>query len=223
MREAVFPRAGAAAGVLSVILTFAGFGLHGGLPDSTSAAAVRSYVEHVSARQAGIGNYLELLGYVLFLVFAAFLYAVARVKSSARLNWLPILALVSATAYVALSAAAIAAQQVIVEWARAGADPKTVLGVYILDDEAFTLSFELAALFLAALGLAVLPWQGMLRLIGIAALAVAAIVFLSGLIGTASIDSGISQLAFVLFVLWTLASAIYLLIRPVRVASSPTP
>jgi hypothetical protein len=214
MSEATLSRVGASAGVLSVILTFAGFALHGGLPDSTTAEAVRSYVERIDRHQAGIGNYVELLGYLLFLVFAAFLYAVARVQTSGRLNWLPIVALVSASAYVAVSAAAIAAQQMIVEWGKVGADPKNVLGVYILDENAFTLSFELAALFLAAVGLSVLPRQGMLRLTGMTALAVAAILFLCGLIGTAYIDSGISQAGFLLLVLWTLLAAAYFLIRP---------
>jgi hypothetical protein len=218
--EPVLSRVGAAAGVLTVILTFVGFGLHGGLPDSATAGAVRSYVDHISASQAGIGNYLELLGYVFFLVFAAFLYVVARAQNPDQLNWLAVLALVAATAYVALSAASIAGQQVMVEWAKAGTDQRTVLGIYILDVEAFTLSFELAALFLAGIGLALLSTRGMLRLLGLAALVVAAIVFLSGLIGAASISSGINQLGFLLFILWTLIAGIYLLIRPPRLATA---
>ena len=216
MREAVFPRAGAAAGVLSVILTFAGFSLHGGLPDSTSAAAVRSYVEHASSAQTGIGNYLELLGYVLFLVFAAFLCSVAGAGTADRMNWLAVVALAGATAYVTLSGVGIAAQQAMVEWAKAGAEPGTVLGVYILDVEAFTLSFELAALFLAAVGLALLNARGTLRLVALAALVVAAVVVLSGLVGAASIDNPLPQAGFLIFALWTLVAGAYLLIRPPR-------
>jgi hypothetical protein len=206
--------------VLTVILTFVGFGLHGGLPDSATAGAVRSYVDHISANQAGIGNYLELVGYVFFLAFAAFLYVVARAPNPDQPNWLAVLALVAATAYVALSAAAIAGQQAMVEWAKAGTDQRAVLGIYILDVEAFTLSFELAALFLAGIGLPLLSMRGMLRFFGLAALVVAAIVFFSGLIGAASISSGINQLGFLLFMLWTLIAGVYLLIRPPRLGSA---
>ena len=101
-----------------------------------------------------------------------------------------------------------------VEWSKAGADSKTVLGIFILDDDAFTLSFELAALFLAALGAAFLHAGRALSLMGVAAIVIAVIVFVSGLIGTASIENGISQVGFILFILWTLAASIYLLIRP---------
>jgi hypothetical protein len=207
-------RIGASAGIFSVIVTFVGFGVHGGLPSADTADAVRSYVDGVSASQAGIGNYIELLGYVLFLVFATFLYAVARAANPDRLNWLAVLGLVAAGTYVAVSAVAIAGQQVMVEWTKAGVDAKTVLGIYILDADAFTLSFELAALFLAAVGGALLNAGRQLRLIGLTAIVIAAIVFASGLIGTASIENGITQVGFMLFVLWTLLAGIYLLIRP---------
>jgi hypothetical protein len=75
-------------------------------------------------------------------------------------------------------------------------------------------AFEVAALFLAAVGVALLNAGRQLRLIGIAAIVLAVIVFVSGLIGTISIESGISQVGFLLFILWTLATGIYLLIQP---------
>ena len=77
-------RIGASAGILSVVVTFVGFGVHGGLPSAVTIDAVRSYVDGVSAGQTGVGNYVELFGYVLFLVFAAFLYMVAR---TANRHW----------------------------------------------------------------------------------------------------------------------------------------
>jgi hypothetical protein len=132
------------------------------------------------------------------------------------MNWLAVVALAGATAYVTLSGVGIAAQQAMVEWAKAGAEPGTVLGVYILDVEAFTLSFELAALFLAAVGLALLNARGTLRLVALAALVVAAVVVLSGLVGAASIDNPLPQAGFLIFALWTLVAGAYLLIRPPR-------
>jgi len=213
MRTRSLSRIGASSGIFSVLMTFVGFAVHGGLPSAATADAVRSYVDGVSSSQTGIGNYIELLGYVLFLVFAAFLYAVACAANPDRRNWLA-LVLAAAGAYVAVSTVAIAGQQVMVEWSKAGADSKTVLGIFILDDDAFTLSFELAALFLAALGAAFLHAGRALSLIGVAAIVIAVIVFVSGLIGTASIENGISQVGFILFILWTLAASIYLLIRP---------
>ena len=73
MSERVLSRIGAASGVVSFVVTFVGFGVHGGLPSATTAAAIKSYIGGVSAGQTGLGNYLELLGYLLFLAFAAYL------------------------------------------------------------------------------------------------------------------------------------------------------
>ena len=213
MRTRSLSRIGASSGIFSVLMTFVGFAVHGGLPSAATADAVRSYVDGVSSSQTGIGNYIELLGYVLFLVFAAFLYAVACAANPDRRNWLA-LVLAAAGAYVAVSTVAIAGQQVMVEWSKAGADSKTVLGIFILDDDAFTLSFELAALFLAALGVAFLNAGRALSLMGVAAIVIAVIVFVSGLIGTASIENGVSQVGFIVFILWTFTASIYLLIRP---------
>jgi len=213
MRTRSLSRIGASSGIFSVVMTFVGFGVHGGLPSAATADAVRSYVDGVNSSQTGIGNYIELLGYVLFLVFAAFLYAVACAANPDRRNWLA-LVLAAAGAYVAVSTVAIAGQQVMVEWSKAGADSKTVLGIFILDDDAFTLSFELAALFLAALGAAFLHAGRALSLMGVAAIVIAVIVFVSGLIGTASIENGVSQVGFIVFILWTFTASIYLLIRP---------
>jgi len=92
-------RFGAASGAVSVIVTFVGFGVHGGLPSDTTTAAIQSYVQGVNPRQTGAGNYLELLGYLFFLVFATYLYSVARAVGSERLHWLNVLAVTAATTY----------------------------------------------------------------------------------------------------------------------------
>jgi hypothetical protein len=136
------------------------------------------------------------------LVFAAFLYSTVRDFDRARPSWPAIAALAGAVGYVAVTAVGIAAQQAIVEWGKAGADAKTTLGLYIFDSDSFPLSFEFGALFLAGIGVALLGAVGLLRLLAFGALAVAIILFLSGLIGAASPGSGLSQIGFLLFLLW---------------------
>jgi hypothetical protein len=86
MSERVLSRIGAASGIVSFVVTFVGFGVHGGLPSATTAAAIKSYVSGVSAGQTALGNYLELLGYLLFLAFATYLYAVARAVGADRFH-----------------------------------------------------------------------------------------------------------------------------------------
>jgi hypothetical protein len=218
MSESTVSRIGAATGVTSVVVTFIGFGVHGALPTDTTANAVETYVKGVSAGQAGIGNYLELLGYLLFLAFATYLYGVGRAGGANSLHWLNVLGLAAATTYIAVSAFAIAGQVVMVNWAKAGADPKTVLGAYILDSAAFTLSFEIAALFLLAIGIVLWTRPTALRLIGGSGILVGLVLFVTGLISTASIQNSTSQVGYMVFSLWTLAAGIYLLIRPAPTA-----
>jgi len=218
MSEGVLSRIGAAAGVASFVVIFIGFGVHKGLPSDITAAAVQSYAQGVSAGQAGLGNYLELLGYLLFLAFATYLYAVARAVSPNDLHWLNVLGFAAATTYVAVSAAAIGGQQVLVELVKAGGDAKTSLGFYILDNETFTMSFEIAALFAVALGSVLLTGGSALRVIGWAAIAAAAVLFVSGMIGTISIKSPINQVGLLLFEFWVVAASVYFLVRPPRLS-----
>src|SRR5438094_5279457 len=189
MTESGISRVGAATGVVLVVVTFVGFGVHGALPTDTTADAVEMYVKGVSASQAGIGNYLELLGYLLFLAFAAYLYAVGRAGGTNSLHWLNVLGLAAAITYIAVSAFAIAGQVVMVNWAKAGADPKTVLGAYMLDSAAFTLSFEIAALFLLAVGIVLWSRRVAVRLVGAAGLFVGLVLFVTRLLGHAPVHA----------------------------------
>lgn len=218
MTESAISRIGAATGIASVVVTFIGFGVHGALPTDTTADAVETYVKGVSASQAGIGNYLELLGYLLFLAFAAYLYAVGRAGGANSSHWLNVLGLAAAITYISVSAFAIAGQVVMVNWAKAGADPKTVLGAYMLDSAAFTLSFEIAALFLLAVGVVLWSRHVALRLIGASGVFVGLVLFVTGLISTASIQSSSSQIGYTVFSLWTVIAGIYLVIRPAPTA-----
>jgi hypothetical protein len=213
-------RIGALIGVLAVVVIFTGSSLHGGLPDNATEASVRSYLSSANAVQTGIGNFFELLGNVLFLVFAAFLYTVVREADPARRSWAALAGLVGAVAFVAVTALGIAAQQAMVEWGKAGADAKTALGLYIFDSDSFPLSFEFGALFLAGIGVALLGRRDPMRLLAISAVVVAIVFLVTGFIGSASPGGSVSNIiGYLLFQLWVLVAAVYLVIRPIP--SSP--
>lgn len=222
MSERFLSRLGAAFGIASFIVTFIGFGVHGGLPSDLTAAAIQSYAKRVSAGQGGAGNYMELLGYLFFLGFAAYMYSVARATSPARVQWLNVFGLVAATIYVAVSALAIAAQQLIVESRGFGIDTNTTLAFFVLDDAAFTLSSEIAALFAAALGGVLLAGSGALRVVGAGAIAVGALLFVSGLIGTVFMEISVAQFGLLLLELWAVATGFFLVMKPATISRTPS-
>lgn len=215
MNERNLARLGGLAGVLSVAVTFAGFALHSRLPDATTQRAVSSYLASVSPTQTGIGNYIELLGYLLFMAFAAFLYSVARDAQPFPRSWLAIAGLAAAVAYVAATTIGISAQQGLVEWSKAGADAKTALGLYVLSADSFPLSFELSAMFLAGTGAALLDIRGPVRVLALAALALALVMLVCGFAGAASPGNGLLAFGFLLFLLWTLVAGVYFTVRPI--------
>jgi hypothetical protein len=106
-----------------------------------------------------------------------------------------------------------------VEWGKAGADAKTVLGLYVFDSDSFPESFQFGALFLAGTGVALLGARGPLRLLAISALVVAVIFFATGFIGAASSGQSLANiLGYLLFMLWTLVAGIYFVIRPMPIS-----
>jgi hypothetical protein len=215
-------RVGALAGVLGVIVIFTGSSVHGGLPDTLTESGVRSYISSANATQTGIGNFLELFGNVLFLVFASFLYSSVRDADPAGRSWPALAGLVGAIAFVAVTALGIAAQQAMVEWGKAGVDAKAALGFYIFDSDSFAESFQFGALFLAGTGIALLGRRGPLRVLAISALVVGVIFFTSGLIGAASPGGSVANIVgYLLFMLWTFVAAVYLVIRPGLSPTSP--
>jgi hypothetical protein len=92
--------------------------------------------------------------------------------------------------------------------------------VYILDSEAFTMSFEILALFAIALGSVIVSGAFPMRLIGGGAILVGAVLFVTGLIGTISILSSVAQIGLLLFELWMVAVSILFMIRPPRISRS---
>ena len=85
-----------------------------------------------------------------------------------------------------------------------------------MDNDAFTMSFEIAAMFAIAVGFVLLTGGFGLRAIGGAALLAGVALFVTGLVGTISIQSSISQVGLLLFELWVVAASVFLLIRPTR-------
>jgi hypothetical protein len=76
-------RAAAALGLLSMIVFFVGFFIHGYPAMGATGKEIVHWATTTDERQFAIGIYVEALGTLLFLLFAAWLRSVARVPTEA--------------------------------------------------------------------------------------------------------------------------------------------
>src|SRR5438270_13936531 len=103
MATRTWTRVAAASGLLHVIIVLIGVAIHQGSPDvGASTRDVATYVASVSSTQAWIGNFVEGVGYMLFLLFATYLYS-AFPGTARPWNWLATTVLGAAIIYVAVS------------------------------------------------------------------------------------------------------------------------
>ena len=121
-----------------------------------------------------------------------------------------------------MSAVGIATQQVIAESSSLGIDTKTALSFYVLDSEAFTMSFQILAIFAVVIGFLLLTGGAALRAIGAGAILTGLVLLVTGLVGTISILSDIGQVGLLLFELWVVVASVYFLIRPLRITRAAT-
>lgn len=216
-------RLGALSGVLMVVLTFGGFALlgtaAGGLLDLTSSReeVVRHFADPVPAL-FWVGGYLELVGIVLFIPFAAYLAEVFR-RAEGEGSWLPSTVFGSGLFFVVTGVVSFSAGATAYYRAGEGVDPDVLLALAHLRSFAFTIGWALAALFLATSGTLILGRNVLPRWMGWTAIALA----LALLVALATPKSELAQTPPMLMALWVLAISVALLRRPRPEAASRAP
>jgi hypothetical protein len=161
--------------------------------------------------EAGIR--VELVGLVLFLPFAAYLATVLRRDHSVR--WLAVTALAAAVANTAVKVAS-AAPFVVARGEPEGSELRRAL--VEVNDASFILTMLPLSVMTAAVALAVLWGRALPAWIGWTAAVTAVALLLNGMLVDAEFGP-----AFLLFLLWSLAVAVYLTARPERRDRPATP
>jgi hypothetical protein len=216
-------RLGALSGVLMVVLTFGGFALlgtaAGGLLDLTSSReeVVRHFADPVPAL-FWVGGYLEVVGVVLFIPFAAYLTGVFR-RVDGEGSWLPSTVFGSALFFVVSGVVSFSAGATAYYHAGEGVHPDVLLALAHLRSFAFTIGWAVAALFLATSATVILSRNVLPRWLGWTAIALAAAL----LAGLATPTSDVAQTPPMLMALWVLAVSVTLLRQPEAFAASRAP
>jgi hypothetical protein len=202
-RSRAWTRVGAAVGVLSIIVSTIGFFLHGNPPLGKSGAAIVTWAAGVDQSRFAVGIYVELLGYLLFLAFAAWIWWVARPAAPGS-TWLGVGALLAAAVFIAISATSDGLWLALLDGARGGISPATLTLMRSGAEHVFAVSFLFGGLFSLLIGAAMLTGQRLARWMGIS----------SVVLGVAVLIPPIALIASLLWELWVVAVSLALLIRP---------
>ena len=175
----------------------------------TSTAKLAQNLAAPASPATWVGAYVELIGTVLFLCFAA--WACLRLGRSI---W-SVVGIAAATAYTAVTVSALALMDAISYRAGHGIGTALARTVVTVNEAMYVTTWFLFALFLVAA--AVLALAAGRRLLGTSAAAIAAFTLVAAPISF----NGIGQASEMLFFAWTLGASITLLRRRPQPAAIP--
>ncbi len=177
MKEAIWNRVGPATGVLFFVLLFTGFFIHGYPEVRPTDAQLAKWLASVDVNRFNLGVYLEQLGTVLFIPFAAWLYG--RLRQGGPGSSLPAMVMFAAAgAWVILALPLNEAWAGMLEQARKGLDirvAQTVVSIIQAWFDMLTIPFALTML---AAGASILRGAVMARWVGWLAVAIGLALFL---------------------------------------------
>ena len=196
--------------VVFVVINIAGF--NGGTPPDPHSTAQQISATY-SAHRVGymLGAFLDSLGSLLLIGF--FYYLARRVDPNRGI--LSTLVIVGAVLATALDLVWAAALGTAVQLAVLNADPESVKAMVYLSQGVLWIIGTPLAVALIALGWLTIVSRGLPAWVGWTALVIGVLALL-GVIATAvtSSASGLTFGAYILSLVWTLATAIYLIARP---------
>ena len=209
---------GGVSGVVSLVLSLGGFALIGAagfaLEPGSSSEEVADAVSDGNTGLALAGVFLDTLGSLFLIAFAAFLWTRLR-RAEGEPGWMSLASFGAALLMVAAGLGDKAAYYAIVSRADTGLDADVATALYDTVTGFFTLFQALAGFFLVVTGIVVLRTGALRRWLGWTGVAI-------GVMSTAAAagpESGAGQLVFPLVVLWIVAVSIALLREPSEVAS----
>jgi len=197
MRDAVWNRIGPAAGLLFFPLIMVGFSIHGYPDIAPTDAQLSKWLAGVDQSTFRLGVYVEALGTVLFLPFAAWLFG--RLKQDGRDSWPAVAMLAAGAAWVTATLPINESWVGLVDRAGKGLDIGTAQTVVSINQAWFEMTGILFGLTLLAAGAAIIRGGAMSRWAGWTALVIGVGVVASVPLGASSTPAQI--LAFLWFLL----------------------
>lgn len=202
-------RALALSGIAYVVLVFLGSAAIGGTSGAgrhsldSSTEDVADYIAGADVTRVWIGEFVAVLGYAAFLLFAAFVWS--AVRGRAERDWSELVAMGGALVYVALAMVATACLAPVLN--RTG-DPVDAARFLDLRTVLFAMAFVFFAVWLASVGIRALETGALPRWLAWAAIVISAL----QLIGTAfaTVDPGFTGVPTFAGFLWVAVVSVLL-------------
>lgn len=224
MSERTWYRLGAASGLLFVVLQFAGFGIGGAargferITLTSSDAALAEAIREPVPSAVWVGGYVEVLAYLVFVVFAAWVAAALRASGRAP-DWAPLTILAAGLLVVATSFIGYATEAAAYYRADREAEPAVARALLDTGSFAYALAWGGLALFVAASAGAGLRTRAFPRWLSLPSLLLAA----AFLVSLALPTSAVGEVADLLLWIWIVAASVVLYRRgplPIEAAHS---
>ncbi len=217
MNKTWLKRLGAASGVLYVVLAFVGSG-----SGDTNSPGFNATPQEITTWAKSlqltssfwINPYVELLGMLFFLVFAAYLYSVLS-RAEGEFGWLSATVFASGIATVVIKLTAFPVAAAAVAGASGGFNPQVLGVLWDMDNIAFFLTWATQAFLLAAAAIVVIQTKALPRWLGWSAAIIALL-----LLGTLPVAFFNPIPVHLLALLWVLVTSIVLILRAGKVQES---
>jgi hypothetical protein len=188
---------------MSIVITTVGFVLHGTLPMAETGTDVAQWAAHTNDSTFSIGIYVELLGYLLFLIFGAWLWSIVHRRTNG-LDWLAMAGLVAAALFIGASSIDDGIWLALLNSARTGTDSQALALVRDAGEQVFNVSFMFLGLFAILVGSVSWAAGSLPRWVGGAAVA----------LGVGTLVPPLALIGSLLLEAWVLVLCLYVLVRP---------
>jgi len=205
-------RVAATLGLLSIILSLVGFVIHGYPAMGASGNEIVDWATTTNQQQFTIGIYIEALGFLLFLPFAAWLCTVARDAEDGS-GWLATAGFGAVTLYVGISVLDNGIWSSLLDGARHGTSPQTLASIRDIAEYIFHGTLLFGGAFFVSTGYVLFRTRALPRWIGGTAVA----------IGLGLLVPPLAAIMALLVLIWTVVVSLYLLARPGAVATAREP
>lgn len=205
-------RIAAAFGLLSIVLSIVGLPIHGYPAMGASGKEIVDWATTTSQQQFAIGIYIEALGTLFFLPFAAWLCTVAR-GAEEGFGWLATAGFGAAVLYLGISVMDNGIWSSLLDGARNGTSPQTLASIRDIAEYVFHSTLLFGGVFFVSTGYVLFRTRALSRWVGASA----------AVIGLGLLVPPLALVAALLVWVWTVLVSLYLLARPSAVTTVREP